>query len=96
MHAKQLAAEPVVIISIFLHSILFAFRVSESSIVLGTQLEVKVCSEQQGKDILRHTQEDIRQREIQHGRETGRVRDRETERNTDTREEGRETDRWTD
>lgn len=55
-------------------------------------MEVKVCSEQQGKNILRHTREDIRQREIQHGR----VRDRETERNTDTREEGREADRWTD
>lgn len=47
IYAKQPVTMPVAIVATVVHRVLFAFRLSESSIVLGTQLDFNMCSEKQ-------------------------------------------------
>lgn len=83
---------PVATVTIIIHRVLFAFRLSESSIALGTQMEFNICSEKQDRD--KHTETYTEKHRTESYSQVKNWKERWRDKDRDTREEGRK--RWTD
>lgn len=76
---------PVATVTVIIHRVLFAFRLSESSIALGTQMEFNICSEKQDRN--KHTETYTEKHRTESYSQVKRT-ERETERQRRQRHEG--------
>lgn len=83
---------PVATVTVIIHRVLFAFRLSESSIALGTQMEFNICSEKQDRE--KHTETYTEKHRTESYSQVKRRKERRRDKDRDMREKGRK--RWTE